>query len=302
MDADSTDAAYTATAPHKVDSNCSGVRNKTAYVAKDDYNENTMMSDYCFLEEAFRIADNALRTNSQIQEALHKKGRSKLELLRNHLKRHHIRYIYTPGLKRHDVNTTHLLQRAKFVMWTIELNFVDAEACLLLHKIRGSSTWRAVLDKVLLGNGTMKHRLRAYEGMDSSSLHVYSIAEGSGKQKRMYHKVDLTQSLQDHLVGKTVVEYPQFEVRIEPLASNVVVSESAIRSIDDVDDNEDASASDCDNTPSDRLSAQPEPTQSLSNTEAFLLPLSIDDTIDGEEMLRVAAREVAAAAGSHLGN
>uniref|UniRef100_H3C6D8 Box C/D snoRNA protein 1 n=1 Tax=Tetraodon nigroviridis TaxID=99883 RepID=H3C6D8_TETNG len=46
---------------HKADSSCSGIRNKTAFVALSQFDEMALLSDYRFLEDTGRFADGATR-------------------------------------------------------------------------------------------------------------------------------------------------------------------------------------------------------------------------------------------------
>ncbi|KAI8047319.1 hypothetical protein BDF21DRAFT_303251, partial [Thamnidium elegans] len=39
---------------HKLDTECSGIRDKTSYVPLREYNESNMMSDYTYLEDMSR--------------------------------------------------------------------------------------------------------------------------------------------------------------------------------------------------------------------------------------------------------
>ncbi|KAF9178356.1 hypothetical protein BGZ51_007624 [Haplosporangium sp. Z 767] len=48
---------------HKLDTTCTGVRSRTQFVDRKQYNEQHMMSDYNFLEEIGRTVDNAARDN-----------------------------------------------------------------------------------------------------------------------------------------------------------------------------------------------------------------------------------------------
>ncbi|KAG0248822.1 Box C/D snoRNA protein 1 [Mortierella polycephala] len=48
---------------HKLDTTCTGVRSRTQFVDRKQYNEQHMMSDYNFLEEVGRTVDNAARDN-----------------------------------------------------------------------------------------------------------------------------------------------------------------------------------------------------------------------------------------------
>lgn len=51
---------------HKVNTGCSGEREKTRYVEKEEFGESLLLNDYRFLEEQSRLIDNLQRNIDQV--------------------------------------------------------------------------------------------------------------------------------------------------------------------------------------------------------------------------------------------
>ncbi|KAI8610569.1 hypothetical protein BC830DRAFT_1069722 [Chytriomyces sp. MP71] len=106
---------------HKLATGCGGVRDKTKYVSMRAFGDATLVSDFAFLEDAARIADNAARdlTTSGLggpgengdkeKSRFHPVAGPKLSARETHLLRNcksrRIAIRFMPkGMSRHDTN------------------------------------------------------------------------------------------------------------------------------------------------------------------------------------------------------
>ncbi|CEI92129.1 hypothetical protein RMCBS344292_06400 [Rhizopus microsporus] len=106
---------------HKLDTQCSGERDKTAYVPLKSYNESTMMSDYTYLEDVSRQSDNLTRARRELTS---KNMKLKLRQLHKQANYLGIKYFSLPvGMTRNTKNQSNYNQKSRQIYWTIEVNF-----------------------------------------------------------------------------------------------------------------------------------------------------------------------------------
>ncbi|KAI9504537.1 hypothetical protein BX070DRAFT_222347 [Coemansia spiralis] len=128
---------------HKSNTGCSGKRDRTEFVKKAKYNENTLISDYSFLQDLQRDHINTLRENeelgikvgvtktnttgrdtasdsksgvgtapSRVQKNIISRAKNNRQVL--------IRYM-SPGIMRHQQNKTIWASSKSRLVWTIEI-------------------------------------------------------------------------------------------------------------------------------------------------------------------------------------
>ncbi|CEG75951.1 hypothetical protein RMATCC62417_10917 [Rhizopus microsporus] len=106
---------------HKLDTQCSGERDKTAYVPLKSYNESTMMNDYTYLEDVSRQSDNLTRARRELTS---KNMKLKLRQLHKQANYLGIKYFSLPvGMTRNTKNQSNYNQKSRQIYWTIEVNF-----------------------------------------------------------------------------------------------------------------------------------------------------------------------------------
>ncbi|KAI8917156.1 hypothetical protein DFJ77DRAFT_429546 [Powellomyces hirtus] len=161
---------------HKQETRCSGKRSKTHYIKLAHFTPNDMTSDYVFLEDAYRTADNATRDNNRlISETKSRTGRQ--QLLTRQCKTLGINIKFMPsGMKRHEQSQSIYLQRQKHILWTIELDFQECDKVLLSHRINESTPIRDIVALHVEerdGNAMTRHTLKPYCDIGVDALHVY---------------------------------------------------------------------------------------------------------------------------------
>lgn len=115
---------------HKLDTGCSGQRDKTKFVSKEEFNELTILNDYRFLEEQARLIDSAHR-DPLVSAAASTPGGSCFT--QNSFYDNLRKFVYgsfgiclkymPPESTRHKLNRTKFNRNAKTVSWSLELVF-----------------------------------------------------------------------------------------------------------------------------------------------------------------------------------
>lgn len=128
---------------HKEDSGCSGQRDKTKFISKEQFNESSLMNDYRFLEEQSRVIDAYQRASELGEEhILNGKTLSSNTSLENDAYKTSISYgvyenlrkfvhkqfniclkLMPPQSSRHLNNKTRFNRSANLVSWSIEFVF-----------------------------------------------------------------------------------------------------------------------------------------------------------------------------------
>ncbi|XP_074858744.1 box C/D snoRNA protein 1 isoform X3 [Carettochelys insculpta] len=95
---------------HKTALSCNGIREKSAFVSINEFNELNLLSDYRFLEDVGRMADGAARDVS-----LHRPTTNKfVNYLRNRARKHNIHLKTLPiGFTKRRENTTMFSKKLK---------------------------------------------------------------------------------------------------------------------------------------------------------------------------------------------
>ncbi|KAJ1675733.1 Box C/D snoRNA accumulation [Spiromyces aspiralis] len=110
---------------HKQKTGCTGIRDKTKFVPRKEYDENTMMSDYTFLQDMSREQTNTKRDRTKAERRI-KGGIVKYRHMTRMAKARRKVGIITmsPGLKRHDSNRTNWNAKRGCLFFTLDLIWV----------------------------------------------------------------------------------------------------------------------------------------------------------------------------------
>ncbi|KAI8998434.1 hypothetical protein BC832DRAFT_565807 [Gaertneriomyces semiglobifer] len=220
---------------HKVQSSCTGQRNKTEFVPMSKYTPNHMSSDYVFLEEAYRIADNATRDIHRIKSEM-KPHQMRQQLLLRQCRWLGIRIRFMPaGMKRHELNQSIFIQKFKFISWTIEWKFAELGLTKVDHRVKDNTSLSDALSKHIdehEGNAAERHELKRYCDAGLSNLFVYMEVPDKQANERALWKLDMTRSIRDNLRGKSIVEFPTIVVYAEEPADITIVQEHNVPSSD----------------------------------------------------------------------
>ena len=234
---------------HKLDTGCTGQRDKTKFIKKDEFNEMELLNDYKFLEEQYNMIDAAQRTAQQldtvdpIQTTVHTGFFENLRKfvaaeLKINLK------LMPLQATRHLANKTRFNRNTKEVSWSLELIFHlnDRNGDKNLLKLNTNKNLFSSKDTLhnVLSKFYQKYKSDLFETPSSKSksdttassnsialytefnsvfeaecfndenIHVLQQIDDFEKKKKYFIKLDLNDTLEAVLRHKTIIEYPAF--------------------------------------------------------------------------------------------
>ncbi|KAJ3117528.1 hypothetical protein HK100_000808 [Physocladia obscura] len=220
---------------HKKATNCTGQRNKTAYVSLQKYNESTMANDFVFLEDAARLADNAARG---IVTATGGGGRyayqhtaKEMHFLKACRNRRIAVHFMPKGMSRHDINKSYFHLKSQKVMWTVEWVFIaekTKQVTFVQHdSVPDTSTFQDLTSTLLDSNVSPippKLLIQLSKLIGLKNLNIYLRRENFPANQPRYYSMDIDGTVKAGLGEKDVVEYPTFLISMfEFEAKDVVI-------------------------------------------------------------------------------
>ncbi|KAI0216716.1 hypothetical protein LSAT2_031323 [Lamellibrachia satsuma] len=204
---------------HKTADGCSGVRDKTAYVAMKQFSEMHLLNDYRFLEDVIRKADTAAR-----DIAPRKRDRSKYQnmMIREAWRRDVKLRIMPQTFSKRKLNRTWYHSRSKKMLWHIEFYFPHA-AAKYTDRVDEGQCLDDVLKKFLHpteSDPVIQQHLKMYSRAGGNGVRVFMRQEGLPANCIRYDELDVMKTIQENLAGKTVFEYPTFHIVLKDRAEN----------------------------------------------------------------------------------
>ncbi|KAI9138628.1 hypothetical protein BKA69DRAFT_1017583, partial [Paraphysoderma sedebokerense] len=212
---------------HKSDIDCDGIRSKTHFVSLSQFDENQLMSDFSFLSEITRTADNAIRENAVLPgpTTCVSKRRSKRpnnqprlqyrqSLLAKHARsRNTIVKFMSPGMERHEQNKSYYCNRSREIQWTIEFKFPTcSDYRIQIHKVSENSTPLSNLNTFLDPTQPhLRHLLKLSEfplSDRSRAINFYLLSPYMTGSARKVCKLDPELTWNQVLEGTTLLEFP----------------------------------------------------------------------------------------------
>jgi hypothetical protein len=180
---------------HKNIYNCTGARDKTAFIPKESYSIQNLTSDYHFLEDVARIADNASRSSENMNASTPRKKLPKWAQLALN-QEIHIR-LMPSGLKRHDENQSRI--QSNSIYWTVE--FIYKSQTFLLHSIHESCILADILQNPVLN------------GLDLSRIQCSIKKQDLPANAAEYTILNIHATLKDILKHQIIIEYPTIYIQ-----------------------------------------------------------------------------------------
>ncbi|KNC96673.1 uncharacterized protein SPPG_07885 [Spizellomyces punctatus DAOM BR117] len=213
---------------HKDQSGCTGQRDKTQFIKVADYTANDMTSDYTFLEDIYRTADNATRDNDRLHSAS-KSHNVRQRVLAKQCKSRGIRIKFMPaGMKRHDQNQSIYIQKREFTSWTVEWDFQESKVTIVDHRVKDTDTVEDLVAKHVEGqegNAVTRYQIQPYCERGLKNLLFYMKMVDVPANQTIYLSINPKDTLRDALRGKTVIEFPTIIIRCHPPPVDVRVME-----------------------------------------------------------------------------
>ncbi|KAM6962589.1 box C/D snoRNA protein 1 [Aplochiton taeniatus] len=197
---------------HKADSGCSGVRDKTAFVALSQFDEINLLNDYRFLEDTGRLADGATRdpiahTNFNYKAKTLAASARKLNIT--------LRFLPITFTKSRENSTIRHFKGHHF-FWHLKLLFPQSGTAFTERRVADERTLEHILSPYIHpmeSDPVRRQKLKMYVSSSAfDHVKVFMKVEGRKANSVRYHELDLAKSLRDNLSYKTVIEYPVLHV------------------------------------------------------------------------------------------
>eukprot|EP00079_Xenopus_tropicalis_P008551 XP_002931747.2 PREDICTED: box C/D snoRNA protein 1 [Xenopus tropicalis] len=229
---------------HKTEVNCSGLRDKAAFVPMSKFNEINLLSDYRFLEDTSRLVDCGARDRlfprhttiislslslssgfiNNIGECISRSV--ELNLLKNRARRHNIDLKILPiGFTKRRVNSTFFHKKEQRFYWHLKLIFPQSHAEYTEKRVPDNKILNTILEKYIdsaNSDPVIRQRLKTYV-MSQSGVKVYMKLEQGKCNPARFYELDPSESLLKNLEKKTVIEYPTLYVVLMEFTSDIVV-------------------------------------------------------------------------------
>ncbi|KAF8820785.1 HIT zinc finger protein [Cardiosporidium cionae] len=200
---------------HKTQRNCSGKTSPfETNVAFRNYSEATLLKDFQFLERSSRLIESSARLfcRHAVERSFTSYRRCSVSGLRRICEQRRIDLRVCPGeLERRRVNTT-VISKNK-IFWRIQWKFIGVQQTYVDSKICEENTLETLLQRFLKNRwkgGITKHDLMEYRQAGIEKVHI--LYQDTPLSPPRYYYLNLKMKLRDCLIGKTVIEFPEFSV------------------------------------------------------------------------------------------
>ncbi|XP_043941957.1 box C/D snoRNA protein 1 isoform X2 [Protopterus annectens] len=193
---------------HKMKTNCTGVRDKTAFVSLEDFNEIHLLSDYRFLEDMDRLTDNICRKTLKLPQT----SNFYLFSMKEKARKRKIDLVFLPGgFSKRKENTTCFSRKSQMFFWHLKLSFPQADAEYSEERVPDDKTLAEILKQYIdpiESDPVLRQRLQAYVQCKPEEVSIFMKAENRRCNSLRYHKLDISKSLLENFKNKIIIEYP----------------------------------------------------------------------------------------------
>ncbi|XP_026639807.1 box C/D snoRNA protein 1 isoform X2 [Microtus ochrogaster] len=196
---------------HKAELPCNGVRDRTAYVSLQQFTEMNLLSDYRFLEDVARTADQVSR-DTFLKRPKHKKY---LFFMKNRARKQGIFLRLLPnGFSKRKENSTVFDHRKQQFCWHVKLQFPQSQAEYVEKRVPDNKTINEILKPYIdpeKSDPVIRQRLKAYVH-SQTGIQILMRVENMQQNIIRYYELDPDKSLLDNLRNKVIIEYPILHV------------------------------------------------------------------------------------------
>ncbi|XP_066529439.1 box C/D snoRNA protein 1 [Hoplias malabaricus] len=197
---------------HKLESSCTGVRDRTAFVRLSQFSDINLLSDYRYLEETARVAD---RPNRDTLLRTHPHHSSSVKLLRRNATAAKVDLKILPkSFSRRKENTSMFIRAEKKLHWHLKIYFPQSSAEYTARVAEDRDLEQILNDYIhpTESDPVKRQRLKLYVLSSPDQLCVFMKSEKRQPGSERFHKLEVKKSLRENLMFKTVVEYPEVYV------------------------------------------------------------------------------------------
>lgn len=205
---------------HKAELTCNGVRDKTAYISLQQFTEMNLLSDYRFLEDVARTADQVSR-DTFLKRPKRKKY---LLFMKNRARKQGIFLKLLPnGFSKRKENSTVFDHRKQQFCWHVKLQFPQSQAEYTEKRVPDDKTINEILKPYIdpeKSDPVIRQRLKAYVH-SQTGVQILMRAENMQQNFVRYYELDPNKSLLDNLRSKVIIEYPTLHVVLKGSSSGM---------------------------------------------------------------------------------
>ncbi|XP_067301500.1 box C/D snoRNA protein 1 isoform X2 [Pseudorasbora parva] len=194
---------------HKMLSGCCGVRDKTAFVPLAEFSEINLLSDYRFLEDTARLREQSHRDSVLLSSRRHPKESMwmirKAKAVKVTLK------LLPKMFSKHRENRTVFRSAEGRFHWHLKIHFPQSNAVYSERFPDNKQLDQILTDYIhpLESDPVKRQKLKVYVQSPQEDIRVFLKAEQKQPKSLRYLELDLRKSLQENLMHKTIVEYPE---------------------------------------------------------------------------------------------
>ncbi|KAL1772705.1 box C/D snoRNA protein 1 [Sigmodon hispidus] len=196
---------------HKAELTCNGIRDKTAFVSLQQFTEMNLLSDYRFLEDVARTAEQISR-DTFLKRPKRKKY---LLFMKNRARKQGIFLRLLPnGFSKRKENSTVFDHRKHQFCWHVKLQFPQSQAEYIEKRVPDDKTINEILKPYIdpeKSDPVIRQRLKAYVH-SQTGVQILMRAENMQQNSVRYYELDPNKSLLDNLKNKVIIEYPTLHV------------------------------------------------------------------------------------------
>lgn len=200
---------------HKDRTQCTGKRNRAQFVPISQFDDNWLVSDYNFLEEALRMNEAAKRSRAPLGDLRRFPSRPR-KAFQNQARNRSTKLLFLPkGMSKNETNRSYYNKWRKCIYWTVEWQFHSTDVIFVDHGVDEHVSLQSILEKHLTigpGNPVSRHKLRHFCKESTENLKLFIKIEYTKGAKKLYYELNITEPLRSQLAGKTIIEYPVIHV------------------------------------------------------------------------------------------
>ncbi|CAL8306367.1 unnamed protein product [Lota lota] len=200
---------------HKAESGCSGLRDKTAFVALSKFDEMNLLNDYRFLEDTTRLAGSSSR--DRLIRTPHMTFKAKKLSACARKMNITLKFLPVAFTKSRD-NSTMFLTKEKRFLWHLKLIFPQSNTWFSERRVSDGQTIEQILTPYVhpsKSDPVRRQKLKMYAQTTFEEIKVFMRVEGEKANSLRYHELDLGKSLRDNLSYKMLIEYPVLHIVLQ---------------------------------------------------------------------------------------
>ncbi|XP_056089254.1 box C/D snoRNA protein 1 [Rhinichthys klamathensis goyatoka] len=194
---------------HKMVSGCCGVRDKTTFVPLAEFDEINLLNDYRFLEDTARLSQQSNRDAVLLGSRRHPK--EGMWMIRR-ARAAKVTLKFLPKIfSKHRENRTVFRRAEGRFHWHLKIHFPQSNA-VYSERFPDDKRLDQILNEYIHpseSDPVKRQKLQLYVHSPHEDIRVFLKAEQKLHNSLRFLELDLKKSLQENLMHKTIVEYPE---------------------------------------------------------------------------------------------